>query len=150
MSLRILIVANRTLASDELMAAVEERVRGGATELLVVVPAGARRNDYSSIGFYEAGASHQSEWLTAAEEAEKRLDAALKAWAGLGISVSGELADIDAFTAVGHVLARQGVDEIIVSTQPSTISHWLRTDLPSRLHRKHQIPVSTVTARKAR
>jgi hypothetical protein len=48
--------------------------------------------------------------------------------------------------AVDDALAQRTVDEVIVSTLPHTVSHWLRTDLPARVHRKHQVRVTTVTA----
>jgi hypothetical protein len=150
MSRRILIVANLTLASDELKAAVDERVRRGATELFVVVPAGAPTDAHTALHRMQLGPATSSEPFWAAEAAERRLDAALKAWAAFGVPVSGEVADGDASKAVANVLARRTVDEIIVSTQPTGISHWLRTDLPNRLHRTHKIPVSTVTTHKSR
>jgi hypothetical protein len=42
-------------------------------------------------------------------------------------------------------MERASFDEIIISTLPSSISRWLRLDLPSRVQRAHAVPVVTIT-----
>ena len=66
--------------------------------------------------------------------------------AGLGAKVDGEVGDSDAIRAVRAVIESRQVDEIIISTLPTTISRWLRQDLPSRVERKFSLPVTVVTA----
>jgi cell pole-organizing protein PopZ len=44
------------------------------------------------------------------------------------------------------VVERGGIDEIIVSTLPSRLSRWLHQDLPHKVERRVDIPVSVVTA----
>jgi hypothetical protein len=51
--------------------------------------------------------------------------------------------------AVRDALAHHEIDEIIVSTLPGGVSHWLRLDLPKRLQRRHHLPVTTVTVSSA-
>jgi hypothetical protein len=50
-------------------------------------------------------------------------------------------------TAIEDALAGQQFDELIISTLPSGISHWLRMDLPQRAERKFKLPVTTITTR---
>jgi hypothetical protein len=48
--------------------------------------------------------------------------------------------------AVQDVLEEQAFDEVIVSTLPTSLSRWLRMDLPSRIARMTDVPVTTVEA----
>src|SRR5215213_7254023 len=147
MTHRILIVANQTLGGEDLAAMVRERIQAGATELWVVVPATHPR-DQAVISIAGSGAVFplhtQSEDVDAYALAERRLEAAQDRFRGLGADVGGEVGHPDPFPAVSDVLARREVDEIIVSTLPTGASHWLRTDVPSRVHRKFKVPVTTV------
>jgi hypothetical protein len=152
MTHRVLIVANQTLGGEDLAAAVRERVGSGATELWIVVPA-TRPQDHAPVSIAGSGAVFAlhggSEDVDAYTLAERRLEAAQGRLAGHGVEVGGEVGDEDPLTAVADVLSRRQFDEVIVSTLPTGASHWLRTDLPSRVHRKFKIPVTTVTSRVA-
>ena len=66
---------------------------------------------------------------------------------GLGATVTGEVGDSEAVRGVRAVVDSMLVDEIIISTLPTTLSRWLRQDLPSRVERKFSLPVTVVTAR---
>jgi hypothetical protein len=46
--------------------------------------------------------------------------------------------------AVGDVLRREEYDEIILSTLPPGASKWLKRDLPHKLARQYQLPVTHV------
>jgi hypothetical protein len=50
--------------------------------------------------------------------------------------------------AVADVLSSRSFDEIVVSTLPQPISKWLAMDLPHRLHRRFDLPVTTVVAKR--
>ncbi len=148
MTYRILIVANQTLGGEDLAAMVRERVRAGATELWVVVPATQPRD--------QAGASAVGSGARPPEGAEEnhahvvareRLEAAQERFAELGVAVGGEVGDPDPFEAVSQVLARSTIDEVIVSTLPAATSQWLRSDLPRRVNREFGIPVTRVIGR---
>jgi hypothetical protein len=62
------------------------------------------------------------------------------------LDARGDLGDAEPLTAIEDALAVEQFDEIIISTLPSGISHWLGMDLPSRAERKFKLPVTTVTA----
>ena len=141
MAHRILLVANQTLGGEELTAAVRERVRDGPTELWIVVPVSQTPN--RGAGF---GPDRLPPDRTVAEEAEGRLRDALYRFQHLGITADGEVSDKDAFSAVSDVLSREHFDEVIVSTLPTALSHWLHIDLSSKVERAFGLPVMTVTA----
>lgn len=143
---RILLVANQTLGGDELTEAVRNRVAAGATEIWVVAPA-VTPPDPLGAAALATGAQRVAAGRGGAELAEQRLRDALYRFRALGITVAGEVSDEDALGAVGEALARREFDEVIISTLPTGVSHWLRTDLPSRVQRRFAGPVTTVTAR---
>ena len=55
------------------------------------------------------------------------------------------IGDRDPVEAVHQLLATTDIDEVIVSTLPQRVSHWLRRDVPSRLQALG-LPVTVVTA----
>jgi hypothetical protein len=67
-----------------------------------------------------------------------------------GIDATGEVGDGDPVLAVGDVLNRFDIDEIVVSTLPPGVSRWLKRDLPNRLRRRYGIPVTHVAMSPAR
>jgi hypothetical protein len=147
---RVLVVANQTLGGEELAATVRKRVEAGATELWIVVPATSPPDDvaFARVVAYE-GRFHLGERSEGADPvslAERRLKDATYRFDRLGITVGGEVGDEDPFQAVSDVLSKREFDEVIVSTLPTGVSHWLRADLPSKVHRKFKIPVTTVTS----
>lgn len=63
----------------------------------------------------------------------------------MGAKAEGELGDPDPLQAIGEVLARERLDEVIISTLPERLSKWLHTDLPHRVQRRFGVPVTTIT-----
>jgi hypothetical protein len=62
-----------------------------------------------------------------------------------GGRVESLVGDTDPFLAVRKALERSRFDEVVVSTLPRRVSHWLRLDLPARVERLG-VPVSVVEA----
>jgi hypothetical protein len=123
---RILIVAHRTAATPALIKAVRERAARGSVSFALLVP--------------------RPYWDPDTEEAALTLALALPLLdEAVGDRVEGLVGDPDPFVAVQDALARERFDEVIVSTLPARVSHWLRRDLPSRVEQLG-LPVTVVTA----
>lgn len=132
-----LIVANQTLDSPTLAAAVMERLAQGPAGFHVVVPA--------------TPVSHGLTWdeQETHAAAEQRLATVLERLRGLGAEAFGEVGSSDPIAAVHDALRERGVDEIILSTLPVGASRWLKQDLPNRLKGSVSVPVTVVTAPRA-
>jgi hypothetical protein len=123
----ILIVANRTAATPGLLSEVRERVKRGPCRFTLLVPR----------PFYDPDT----------EEAAITLELALPLLEeAAGGRVEGLVGDTDPFVAVRQALDGESFDEVIVSTLPTHVSHWLRLDLPARVKRLG-LPVTVVTAK---
>ena len=123
---RVLIVAYRTAATPLLLAEVRERARRSACSFTLVVP--------------------RPYWDPDTEESMATLELAIPLLEeAAGGHVEGIVGDTDPFIAVRSAVEELGFDEIIVSTLPARVSHWLRRDLPSRV-RQLGLPVTVVTA----
>ena len=126
---RILIVANRTAATPALIDAVRKRASEGACQFTLLVP--------------------RTFWDADTEQSAITLELAIPLLEeAAGSHVEGLIGDSDPFAAVTGALAQGGYDEIIISTLPARVSHWLHLDLPARVQRLG-LPVTVITARKA-
>ena len=124
---RYLVVANQTLGGDQLMAEVRRRAAAGPSSFYVIVP-NTRSSDVDE---------HRATLI-----AQSRLNQALNQLRTEGLDARGDIGDPEPLTAIEDALAGQQFDEIIISTLPSGISHWLRMDLPQRAERKFKLPVT--------
>ena len=126
---RILIVAHRTAATPPLIDEVRRRSAEGACRFTLLVP--------------------RPFWDPDTEEAAITLELAIPLLdEAAGSHVEGLIGDTDPFAAVSGVLANDEYDEVIISTLPARVSHWLHLDLPARVQRLG-LPVTVITARKA-
>ena len=131
---KYLIVANQTLATDQLTDKVRQLCAEGPCTFHVVVPA-THAKDHA---FHTEGHDHAL--------AEKRLEAALERFRNIGATADGEVGDTSAFLAVRDCLLADGTyDGVIVSTLPLGVSRWLKQDLPHRLERTFGLPVTILT-----
>lgn len=130
---RVLVVANRTLAGEELRQALRRAAADGA-ELHVVAPILPSRVHYIA-----------SDIDTELAEARERLAAAL-AWARAeGLDADGKVGDpFTAFGAVEDELRAFGADEVIVSTLPPGRSNWLEAGILQRLQDELDVPITHV------
>jgi hypothetical protein len=109
----LLVVANRTVDSPELLAALKQRAERGPIHVTMLVP---------------------SAWSERAG-AERRLESAVATLAAADIKVEGILGDADPIVAVQEAWNPGRYDEVVVSTLTEGASRWLQVDLPHRVAR---------------
>ncbi len=123
---RILVVAHRTAATPKLLEQIQTRAQRGPCAFVLLVP--------------------RPYWDPETEEAAKVIELAVPLLEqAAGGEVEALVGDTDPFVAVHEALARSEFDEVIISTLPTRVSHWLRLDLPARVERLG-LPVTVVTA----
>lgn len=148
-----LIVANQTLGGTRLQRTIRERIAEGHRAFYIVVPLVEPRFETQvwaagDVSFVLPPLEEEvAEALeTAQRRSQRRLDRMVEKIESAGGAAEGEVGASDPVEAVEAVLRRGRFDEIIVSTLPAGISRWLRLDLPSRVARMTDIPVTTVEA----
>jgi GABA permease len=119
------------------MEKVRECMEAGPCRFQVVVPA----TD-------PGGFTMQTEAL-AHREAQRRLDAALTRFREAGADVSGRIGDARPMEAIRDVLLHETFDEILLSTLPPGPSAWIRQDLPHRVKKAFDLPVTHLIAERA-
>jgi hypothetical protein len=147
---RVLIVANQTLGGAALDRVIQDRIAAGQRRFHIVVPMIPPAMEAVAWGGAEVGfvipAPDSDSIEQSRQRSEHRLEAIVRRIEAAGGSVTGEVGDTDPAYAVKRVLETDQFVEIIVSTLPAGISRWLRMDLPSRVARMTEIPVTTVEA----
>ena len=121
----VLVVANVTAASDDLLAALRERSEKGPAEFTLLMPA-------------TAGGS---------ASARRELERALERMRDAGLEVRGSVGDPDPVVAVHEAWDPRRFDEVVVSTLPTGASRWLQIDLPHRIERMTDVPVRHVVSK---
>jgi hypothetical protein len=127
---KVLVIANHTVDSEEVRAAILGRAAAGPLQVTLVAPAsgGAR-----SMGEQRA--------VTA-----QRLERAVRRLREAGVAVEGVVGDADPMVAVQEAWDPRRFDEIIVATLPTGVSRWMAADLPHRVERFSGARVAHVVA----
>ena len=120
---RVLVIANVTASSPELLDALRARQQQGPMVPTLLMP--ATKNGYAG-----------------KEEAQERLDGVLAQWREAGLVATGVVGDPDPAVAVHETWDPRSYDEVVVSTLSGQTSKWLQADLP---HRVQQITGCDVT-----
>ena len=137
-SIRVLVVAHKTAATQALLDAVRERAQRGDCVFTLLVP-NTTHGLHKVVDPEDQGAG----------EAHIVLDRALPALStAAGAPVEGIVGDADPLAAVHDALNLRGFDEVIVSTLSPRVSRWLKLDLPSKVAGMG-LPVTTVTPKEA-
>ena len=131
---RYLVVAHRTLIGPHLLEYARACAAQGSCRFHLVVPVEHPAGTWSD-GSIEAAA-------------KQRLEEGLQAFSSLGAEVDGEVGDVNPVYAISTALRGLDyeVDEIILSTLPARASKWLKLDVPSRVRREFDLPVTHLVA----
>jgi hypothetical protein len=144
---RYLVVANQTLLSPGLTQLLHEKVARSYCEFHVLVPQAATPSlhvDPSGLVDPTLQSTVTESHAVARQEAQVRLDSFLDSFDETGGVLTGEVAVGDPVMAARRVMERSSFDEIIVSTLPAGISRWLKLDLPTRIERAFNVPVTSL------
>jgi hypothetical protein len=125
----VLVVAQRTAATSELIAAMVRRHERSPVRFRLLMP------------FPPA---------TPRAEAQRQLAEALETMRARGLSVDGEVGFGQPLEVVFEAWDPRSWDEIIVSTLPGPLSTWLQIDLPHRVARMTGVQVTHVIAQPPR
>lgn len=157
-----LIVANQTLGGEKLAQTVRERIERGDSSFYVVVPMASPHHEsgwsggfipYDGMTASEARAwseqdtEHRRAMMDAARgRAQHRLTQMTEAIESAGGRADGTVCDPDPLETVKESMAERSYSEVIISTLPAGLSRWLKMDLPSRVARATNVPVTTIEA----
>jgi GABA permease len=137
---QVLVVANQTAESDELLAALRERAGQGDCEFTVLIPATPHGVAWAANMASDRGR----------EEAEEHRDALVERLRASGVPVKQAIVgDPDPLAAITDACNRDGYDELIVSTLPHHVSKWLHLDLQRKAAHATGLPVTSVEAKAA-
>jgi hypothetical protein len=128
MAAHILVLAHRTAASPELVAALKARQEKGPIHATLVLPA-------------------DGPGTVSREACRKRVDEALAAWREAGMKCDGVVGDPSPLQALLDARDPMRHDEVIVCTLPGQSSKWLRSDRPRTVYRTTGLPTTHVVAR---
>jgi hypothetical protein len=130
---KVLVVANRTAESPELLMALQERAARGPCEYTLLVP----QTPHGLAWAADPDAGH--------DEAELHRKAFLDELREEGLNViDAKVGDPDPLAAIQDECNFGEYDEVIVSTLPLTVSRWLRLDLPRKARAATGLPVTHV------
>jgi hypothetical protein len=136
---RVLVVANRTAESPELLEALKRRAAAGDCEFMLLVPSTPH------------GIAWAADMHAGGEEAELHRQAFVEELRAEGLDVrEAKVGDPDPLAAVQDEVNFAEYDEVIVSTLPLHISKWLRVDMPRKVKAATGLPVEHVVASEAK
>lgn len=145
---RSLVIANQTLAGERLAALIAERCEHSPAEFHIVVPQPVTSTMFTDPATGVVGPAGYSMAFdardAAREQADQRLASFMTSFSHLGTRLSGEVILTDPVAAARRVMSRASFDDIIISTLPVGLSRWLKLDLPSRIERAFNLPVTTL------
>ena len=130
---KVLVVANRTAESPELLDALRIRSGRGPCEFTLLVPSTPH------------GLAWAADMHAGGDEAEQHRKAFVEELREEGLDVGeAKVGDGDALAAIQDECNFNTYDELIVSTLPLHVSKWLRIDLPSKAQAATGLPVTHV------
>ena len=136
---KVLVVANQTAESDDLLAALRERAERSDAEFTVLIPATPHGVAWAANMASDKGRN----------EAEAHRDALVERLRATGLPVAeAVVGDPDPLAAIEDACNLGSYDELIVSTLPRHMSKWLHLDLQSKAAHATGLPVTSIEASK--
>jgi len=130
---RVLVVANRTAESPELLDALRARMVQGPCEFTLLVPSTPQ------------GIAWAADMFAGGDAAEQHRERFVEELRREGLDVAGaKVGDPDPLAAIQDECNFNDYDELIVSTLPLHVSKWLRVDLPRKAKAATGLPVTHV------
>ena len=111
-AIRTLVVANQTIGGEPLIGLLKGKAAESRHRFIVICPQGDTQDG---------------------GDANDRLAHVLQRLEDEGLMAVGQVTEADPFTAIQNAIRFYAVDEIVISTFPSTKSGWLRSDLINRV-----------------
>jgi hypothetical protein len=125
MATNVLVVANLTAASQDLLEALKARAERSPIRVTLVM---------------------QGPGLGGRDAVRERLDEALAGMRAAGLDADGVVGDADPMEAVAETWDPARHDEAVVCTLPGRSSKWIQHDFPHRVARFTGVPVTHVVA----
>jgi nucleotide-binding universal stress UspA family protein len=130
---RILVVANETVAGEELLSVISTLALSRRSTFLVVSPAlNSRLKTFTS------------DEDPARAAAQERLAETIARLASVGIDARGEVGDGDPLVAIDDAVRTFGPDEIVISTHPRGKSNWLERGVVDAVRSRYDVEVTHV------
>jgi hypothetical protein len=130
---QVLVVANRTAESPELLNALQERAARGPCAFTLLVPQTPH------------GLAWAADPDAGQDRAEEHRQAFIEELREEGIDLAdAKVGDGDPLAAIQDECNFHDYDEVIVSTLPLKLSKWLRIDLPRKARAATGLPVTHV------
>ena len=137
---KVLVVANQTAESDDLLAALRERAERSDAEFTVLIPATPHGVAWAANMASDKGRN----------EAEAHRDALVERLRATGLPVAeAVVGDPDPLAAIEDACNLGSYDELIVSTLPHHLSKWLHLDLQRKAEHATGLPVTSVETKAA-
>ncbi len=137
---RVLVLANQTVESDELLDELRRIGADKTATYYVVVPA-------SPIEMGVAATHGPLDIREATREvAQSRLDQTLTTLSSENLNADGALGDYRPLRALSEAVDSFHPDQIVISTLPPEDSVWQRFDVVDRARAEHGVPVTHVVA----
>jgi hypothetical protein len=135
---RVLVVANRTAESPELLEALKQRAAQGECRFTLLVPATPH------------GIAWAADMHAGGDEAEHHREAFVEELRQEGLDVAAaKVGDPDPLAAICDECNFTEYDELIVSTLPLKLSKWLHVDLPRKAEAATGLSVTHVVGSEA-
>jgi GABA permease len=137
---RVLVLANETATSGELLDELRRIDSQGAATYFVCVPASPVETGQAAVN------GPLKVWDATAEAAQRRLDYTLSQLRSEDLDVEGELGDYRPLRALNHAVETFLPDQIVIATRPLEDSVWQRYDVVDRARTTYSVPVTHVIA----